>query len=68
MQELIGTPQVEIRAFLHVAESFAFTQLLRQKAVEQAFPQMKFDHWGRANGKICLISWFFWFFFTLLYF
>jgi len=50
MQERIGTPLVQIRAYLPVAESFGFTQLLRQKTAGQAFPQMKFDHWGRANG------------------
>ena len=31
MQERVGTPLVQIRAFLPVAESFGFTQLLRQK-------------------------------------
>jgi len=50
MQERIGTPLVQIRAYLPVAESFGFTQLLRQKTAGQAFPQMKFDHWGPANG------------------
>merc|ERR1712156_390219 len=50
MQERIGTPLVQIRAFLPVAESFGFTQLLRQKTAGQAFPQMKFDHWEKANG------------------
>lgn len=51
MQERIGTPLVQIRAFLPVAESFGFTQLLRQKTAGQAFPQMKFDHWEQANGN-----------------
>merc|ERR1712100_1014385 len=51
MQERIGTPLVQIRAFLPVAESFGFTQLLRQKTAGQAFPQMKFDHWAKANGN-----------------
>merc|ERR1712217_642974 len=51
MQERIGTPLVQIRAFLPVAESFGFTQLLRQKTAGQAFPQMKFDHWEKANGN-----------------
>lgn len=50
MEERIGTPLVQIRAFLPVAESFGFTQLLRQKTAGQAFPQMKFDHWEKANG------------------
>merc|ERR1719420_1707381 len=51
MKERIGTPLVAIRAFLPVAESFGFTQLLRQKTAGQAFPQMKFDHWAQANGN-----------------
>lgn len=51
MQERIGTPLVQIRAFLPVAESFGFTQLLRKKTGGQAFPQMKFDHWAKANGN-----------------
>lgn len=51
MQERIGTPLVQIRAFLPVSESFGFTQLLRQKTAGQAFPQMKFDHWAKANGN-----------------
>merc|ERR550537_964396 len=51
MTERIGTPLVQIRSFLPVAESFVFTQLLRQKTAGQAFPQMKFDHWEVANGN-----------------
>jgi len=51
MQERIGTPLVQIRAFLPVSESFGFTQLLRQKTAGQAFPQMKFDHWEQAAGN-----------------
>merc|ERR1712190_365538 len=50
MQERIGTPLVQIRAFLPVAESFGFTQLLRQKTAGQASPQMKFDHWEKMEG------------------
>ena len=33
MQEGIGTPRVQIRAFLPVAESFGFNQLLRRTGV-----------------------------------
>lgn len=51
MVERIGTPLVQIRSFLPVAESFGFTQMLRQKTAGQAFPQMKFDHWAKANGN-----------------
>merc|ERR1712025_84693 len=50
MQERIGTPLVQIRAFLPVAESFGFTQLLRQKTAGQAFPQMKFDHFEKITS------------------
>lgn len=50
MQERVGTPLVQIKAFLPVAESFGFTQLLRQKTAGQAFPQMKFDHWEKMEG------------------
>jgi elongation factor 2 len=52
MVERIGTPLVQIRSFLPVAESFGFTQMLRQKTAGQAFPQMKFDHWAKANGNL----------------
>merc|ERR1712000_190235 len=51
MRERIGTPLVQIRAFLPVSESFGFTQLLRQKTAGQAFPQMKFDHWEKMDGN-----------------
>lgn len=50
MQERVGTPLVQIKAFLPVSESFGFTQLLRQKTAGQAFPQMKFDHWEKMEG------------------
>jgi len=50
MNERIGTPLVQIKSYLPVAESFGFTQLLRQKTAGQAFPQMKFDHWQVTSG------------------
>jgi len=50
MEERIGTPLVQIRAYLPVAESFGFTQLLRQKTAGQAFPQMRFDHWEKLSS------------------
>jgi elongation factor 2 len=34
-----------VKAYLPVAESFGFTQLLRKNTGGQAFPQMKFSHW-----------------------
>jgi len=50
MEERIGTPLVQIRAYLPVAESFGFTQLLRQKTAGQAFPQMRFDHFEKITS------------------
>ena len=41
----IGTPLSQVKAYLPVAESFGFTELLRKKTSGQAFPQMKFSHW-----------------------
>jgi len=35
-----------IRAYLPVAESFGFPQILRSVTSGQAFPQMMFDHWS----------------------
>jgi len=40
-----GTPLVIVRAYLPVAESFGFTQALREKTSGRAFPQCVFDHW-----------------------
>jgi len=51
MEEKIGTPMVNIRAFLPVAESFGFTSKLRENTGGQAFPQMKFDHWEACTGS-----------------
>jgi len=46
-----GTPLVEIRAYLPVAESFGFTTALRAATSGQAFPQCVFDHWALLNGN-----------------
>jgi len=40
-----GTPLVIVKAFLPVAESFGFTQHLRELTSGRAFPQCVFDHW-----------------------
>ena len=45
-----GTPLVNIKAFLPVAESFGFTQALRAATSGRAFPQCVFDHWEMLNG------------------
>eukprot|EP00389_Voromonas_pontica_P005015 GDKH01007492.1.p1 GENE.GDKH01007492.1~~GDKH01007492.1.p1 ORF type:complete len:839 (-),score=342.47 GDKH01007492.1:343-2859(-) len=45
-----GTPLVEIKAYLPVAESFGFTTALRASTSGQAFPQCVFDHWEKVPG------------------
>ncbi|OII77032.1 elongation factor 2 [Cryptosporidium andersoni] len=45
-----GTPQVEIKAYLPVADSFKFTTVLRAATSGKAFPQCVFDHWELING------------------
>jgi elongation factor 2 len=39
-----------IKAYLPVAESFGFTEHLREQTSGQAFPQCVFDHWQVING------------------
>ena len=45
-----GTPLVQARAYLPVAESFGFTSALRQATSGQAFPQCVFSHWEAIIG------------------
>ena len=45
-----GTPLVNMKAFLPVAESFGFTQALRAATSGRAFPQCVFSHWEGMNG------------------
>ena len=45
-----GTPLVNIKAYLPVAESFGFTQALRAATSGRAFPQCVFSHWEMFNG------------------
>merc|ERR1712066_520097 len=40
-----GTPLIQVKAHLPVAESFGFVAALRQATSGQAFPQCVFDHW-----------------------
>jgi len=47
---IAGTPLVNIKAFLPVAESFGFTQALRAATSGRAFPQCVFSHWEKLNG------------------
>jgi elongation factor 2 len=45
-----GTPLVQVKAYLPVAESFGFTSALRQLTSGQAFPQCVFSHWELIQG------------------
>jgi len=49
-EQRAGTPLVEIKAYLPVAESFGFTGDLRAATAGQAFPQCVFDHWEKINS------------------
>merc|ERR1719329_676864 len=44
-----GTPLIQVKAHLPVAESFGFVAALRQQTSGQAFPQCVFDHWENLN-------------------
>merc|ERR1719316_2009134 len=46
-----GTPLVQVKAHLPVAESFGFVAALRQQTSGQAFPQCVFDHWESMPGN-----------------
>merc|ERR1711870_232222 len=45
-----GTPLIQVKAHLPVAESFGFVSALRQQTSGQAFPQCVFDHWDNMQG------------------
>merc|ERR1712025_831198 len=45
-----GTPLIQVKAYLPVAESFGFVSALRQQTGGQAFPQCVFDHWETMQG------------------
>merc|ERR1711933_572104 len=45
-----GTPLIQVKAHLPVAESFGFVSALRQQTSGQAFPQCVFDHWENMPG------------------
>ena len=49
-EPIAGTPLVNMKAFLPVAESFGFTQALRAATSGRAFPQCVFSHWEGMNG------------------
>jgi len=46
-----GTPLVQVKAHLPVAESFGFVAALRQQTSGQAFPQCVFSHWDNMQGN-----------------
>merc|ERR1712127_490077 len=46
-----GTPLIQVKAHLPVAESFGFVSALRQQTSGQAFPQCVFDHWDNMIGN-----------------
>merc|ERR1719401_903267 len=46
-----GTPLLQVKAYLPVAESFGFVAALRQQTSGQAFPQCVFDHWEPLPGN-----------------
>jgi len=46
-----GTPLVQAKCYLPVAESFGFVAALRQQTSGQAFPQCVFDHWDDLPGN-----------------
>merc|ERR1711865_1150513 len=46
-----GTPLIQVKAHLPVAESFGFVAALRQQTSGQAFPQCVFDHWENMIGN-----------------
>jgi elongation factor 2 len=48
-ESVMGTPLLNVKAYLPVAESFGFTGHLRSLTSGQAFPQCVFDHWEVIN-------------------
>lgn len=49
-EPIMGTPLVQMKAYLPVGESFGFTQTLRAATSGRAFPQCVFDHWEQMSG------------------
>ena len=45
-----GTPMMQLKAYLPVAESFGFDKELRSNTGGKAFPQCVFDHWQALSG------------------
>jgi len=51
-----GTPLVQVKCHLPVAESFGFTAALRAATSGQAFPQMIFSHWENLMGGDAMVE------------
>ena len=49
-EPVAGTPLIIVKSYLPVAESFGFTQHLRELTSGRAFPQCVFDHWEQVSG------------------
>eukprot|EP00948_MAST-09A_sp_MAST-9A-sp1_P002536 g2536.t1 len=47
--QIAGTPMMQLKAHLPVAESFGFTKDLRSNTGGKAFPQCCFDHWNTLD-------------------
>ena len=47
-----GTPLMQVKAYLPVAESFGFNALLRAQTSGKAFPQCVFHHWEPLPGDV----------------
>eukprot|EP00286_Rhodomonas_abbreviata_P024924 CAMPEP_0181305576 /NCGR_PEP_ID=MMETSP1101-20121128/9807_1 /TAXON_ID=46948 /ORGANISM="Rhodomonas abbreviata, Strain Caron Lab Isolate" /LENGTH=873 /DNA_ID=CAMNT_0023411509 /DNA_START=36 /DNA_END=2657 /DNA_ORIENTATION=- len=49
-EQMPGSPIVQMKAYLPVAQSFGFTKALRSVTAGKAFPQCSFSHWERLMG------------------
>ncbi|XP_062206727.1 elongation factor 2-like [Phragmites australis] len=50
-RQRLGTPLINFKAYLPVAESLEFTEKLRAETSGEAFPQCVFDHWETVNSN-----------------
>jgi elongation factor 2 len=50
-EQIPGTPQMTLLAYLPVMESFGFANDLRSNTGGKAFPQCSFDHWELMSGN-----------------
>jgi len=49
-EQRVGTPMMQLKAYLPIKESFGFTTSLRAATGGKAFPQCLFDHWAVMAG------------------